>query len=654
MGRCRRADDVVMLMPGWADALAIRERITPSAWIEKNMVLSRSYATQGRVVLLPWQKQIPDFFVDYDDLVFVAPVQTGKSMMEEGILGYIIDQDPQNVMVAYEKKETVEDVFDERLRPLIVENPSLRRYWDGDIDNITKRRIKLQHMVIRVASGTNRSDIASHNSGVVIADEFAKWKPRGGSFDPYKLLGGRTHASRMLGRRVKKLFVSSPRTEDDPMYRLSHGQGVRFVRPHYQCPTCGGWQVLVDSQIKEVPNKNGDFDHNPDRIRQDGAAWYECEHCKGEITEAQRVEMSQVVVYAAVDQKTGKTIETIDKNGNLGAKVSASRCVVNWNRLVDVTWRFSDCLASYFEALSSSDGSTLADYQNEDMARWVKTHSVRFSDSWLQKKAKSSKYCQFGSGAYVPDGVKVLLCGIDTQDDGFYVVIRGFGQNLESWLVRAEFVKCDSDQGPYVNPAEVHSLLSGEINRYKYVKRDGTELSVFYGFIDRGGHRRDDVDYICAHSTYLQPYIGSTRKDAPLITVSKGGFHMGNTRLLSRTVEKWMQSEVWHLPKDIQPEYCRQVLEQHDEEVTDARGNTKKRWVTGDDTGRPDHYRDCENLIVAAVHSVGLHDMMFTEEGAVAVEKQSTNRPSGEKSRRQQTHATIGGVSVNDFMGGFN
>jgi phage terminase large subunit GpA-like protein len=657
MGK-RKRPQIELLKPMAWDIMTIHERVLPSDWIETCMVLSRSYATQGRVTLLPWQREIPNAFLEYDEITMIAPTQTGKSMLEEGLLGYCIDQAPENVMILYAKRETVEDVFDERLKPLITETPELRRYWDGDPDNLTKRRLKLTHMVARVGSASSRTDIASHNAGVVFGDEVAKWNPRGKEkYDPVKLLHGRTHGSRMMGKQVRYIYATSPRIEGDPSHKLAMRQGTRFCQPHIKCPHCGHWQVLIDSQIKEKPAKRGaQPDHNPERIRDTGAAWYECIKCRHEITEAERTEASEKVVWAAVDMKTLKPVEVIGEDGLVSRQVLSRRIVFNWNRLVDVTWTFAECLAAYFEALQSPDGNTLADYQNEDMARWVHTNAKRFSEGWLEKKAKSSHYKQFGADAYIPEQVSVLVIGVDTQDDGFYFVVRGFGPNLESWLIRAEFIKCDMDAGAFVNPGEVHSAVMSEIQRYPYQKKDGTKLPILAGLIDRGGHRSDDVDYICGHSPFLQPYIGSTRKDRELIRRSDKGFFLGNTEQLSRTVEKWMQSEIWHLPRDIQAEYCRQVLNQHEQEYTDTRGNTRRRWVTGDDTGQPDHFRDCENMIVGATVIMDLQGMLFSDVGqkvVAAAGKQPEPQPDNSPEQRAQperNNMNVGGASVNDWL----
>lgn len=629
--------------------MAINPKPSVCEWIEEHFRLGRSYAAQGTVRLYPWQREVAEAIRFYDSVMYLAPTQTGKSMLCEAIVGYKVDVEPTNMMCAYAKGETVRDVFDERLRPLIEETPQLRRYWDGDPENLTKRRIKLQHLVIRVASANARSDLASHSAGFVYGDEVAKW-PRTKGYNPMKLLAGRRHAVRMLGRRTSELLCTSPLDDQDYSYQYLHAPDTLVLQPHYPCPHCGTWQVLKDNQIKERPSRKGETDHDPGRIRRDNAAWYQCEVCNREITEAARAAMAPAVVWAAVDPKTWKTVENIESEtvdrrvvaGRVTGRRRTDHVVYNWSRLADVTWTFAECLATYFEALKSPDGHTLADYQNEDMARHVRTSASRFAEGFLAKRARASTYKQYGADAYVPDGVLIMLIGMDTQDNGFYWVVRGYGKNLESWLVRAGFIACPMDERlktdtetvhDFSNPAEVGQHVMAEINRYPYQRKDGKSLPIVFGLIDRGGHRADDVQAICqASGGMLMPYIGATRTDAQMVEFKsgKGGsWYYCNAEQLSRTVQSQMlQEATWHLPRDIQAEYCEQVLNQYEQEYTDTRGNTRKRWVGGDEHGRPDHFRDTENMLVASVHIRGLNEQLHTDTGQESVAAEGSQAPT--------------------------
>jgi len=539
---------------GYRENFRVREFQLPSDWINEHFRLSTAYAVQGAIKLFPWQVSVCDAIVYFDVVVCVGAVQTGKSMCAEAVVGYEIDTDTNNMMLIYSKKETVEDVFDERLKPLVKEVPAIRKHWNGEENNLTKKKLKLNHLIARIASAGLKTDIATHNAGFVYGSELAKWPKKG--FSQTKAVEGRKQASRMVGKTVKTLYETSPEHDQDPSYIEAHKPGTIFFKPHYQCPHCDHWQPLVDSQIKEVPNKKGVKDHNSERIREDNAAYYECINCKGKITEEERLQISDNVQWMDIKKKIPfDKIVKMDKH--------PKRAVLNWNRLVDTTWSFAECLAIFFDALNSPNADDLKTYRNEDMAEWVKLRAQKYGDSFI--RSKCLKYKQYGADAYVPDGVRVLLLGADTQDNGFYFVVRGFGASLESWLVRADFIHCDMKD--YKNPADVLDMFNGEVYRYPYMKRDTTVLPILFGLIDRGGHRSVDVDYIVSHSTNIGAFIGATSRNAALIEQKPSGHYHGHSERLSRIVHKNMESKIWHLPGDIQPEYCEQVLNHYDEKT---------------------------------------------------------------------------------------
>jgi phage terminase large subunit GpA-like protein len=584
--------------PHQADAFRIYDPPTVADWMESHFRLTTAYAIQGIVRLFPWQREPANAILKYDTVVFVAPVQTGKSLLAEGVLAYVIDTLRMNWIACYAKKETVMDVFDERLKPMVTEIPAIRRYWSGFEDDLTKRRIKLRHCIGRVASAGLRSDLATHGAGFVYGSELGKWPKK--DFDQIKMLTGRQQSARMLGKSIKSLYETSPVDETDKSYQMAHRQGVLFLRPYMACPHCGEWQVLEDKHIKEKPDRKGNLDHNAERIRLSGAAFYQCPHCDKEITESDRITMADRVVWAADDER-------ILPDGTIKGRNPSDTVVFNWNRLVDTTWPFAECLASYFEALGSPNPEDLKTYQNEDMARWVKITVKRFADTFI--RSKCLKYKQHGADAYIPDRASVLLVGLDTQDTGFWFVVRAYGPNLESWLVRNDFIACDMHDERFHNPAEVFATLQTEIYRYPYEKANGKSLPILFGFIDRGGHRSKDVDYIVGHSANLAVYLGSTDKRAPLVEQKKSDIYWGNTENLSRIVQKQMESSIWHLPSDIGRDYCDQVLNQYDEEIVDNRGNRRKKWTKVD----PDHCRDCENLLVAATLTLNLNEQLFDD-----------------------------------------
>lgn len=636
-------------LKGTRNSFTIRAMIEPVKWVEKNFILTRSYAAEGRIRLYNWQKFIINCFQRYPKVILIGPVQTGKSLLCECIIAFLIDVIRVNMMLIYEKKEKVMNVFDERLSEMIKKIPVLKQYWSGVDADLTKTRIKLNHLIIRVASAGVESDISTFAAGVVYGSEIAKWPKK--SYSQMRMIEGRQQSSRMVGKKTFTLLETSPREEGDMAYIECHKSGVRYVKPHFKCIHCSKWILINDRNIFEIPNRSNKKDHDPDRIRKEKAARFLCPKCKKEITENQRLKMSFHVIYAAVALADKyRTIETIDEDGNILDMIDSNTIVINWNRLVDNTWTFAECLASYFSALTSLDPRSLTTYLNEDMANWVKTEAERLDEQALLTKRR--KYFQFGNNASIPDDVIMLLIGIDTQDNGFYYVVKGIGYQMKQWVIRHDFIECGMKDDQFQNPAEVFRRLYDEVHRFSYKKSDGYELPIFFGLIDEGGHRKKDVDYIVNHWPAVCSYKGEGNAFRELIARNpKSGIYHGNTEQLSRLVHRQLESRTVFFPEDVGKSYLEQVVNQYEETVVDSKGNKKKLWVGKD----PDHYRDCENMLTGATIVLELRKKMFDFSSAEGLKKdmikdQKTGKQTSNDSLREQNTDRVVSNAVSSLM----
>ena len=86
----------------------------------------------------------------------------------------------------------------------------------------------------------------------------------------------------------------------------------------------------------------------------------------------------------------------------------------------------------------------------------------------------------------IPSQVKVLTCGIDTQDNRLEYEIVGWAEDDESWGIQKGFIIGN----PSVKRVweDLHKILTTE-----YEKEDGTKLTISMSFIDSGGHYTDKV-----------------------------------------------------------------------------------------------------------------------------------------------------------------
>lgn len=617
-------------------AFRIKDRLPVSVWAEKHFKLTKAYVNPGRFFVYPWQREPLDALNEYDLIYFLGPVQTGKSVMAEVCVGYSIDNYSLNGMLIYANEKTAAKVFKYRIRPSIEQIPALRKYWSGKDDDLTIKNIELQNCIWGIASAENKNDIASFPAGFICASEVSKYRSK--DFNQIAMMRGRQQAYLSRGL-YKRLLESSPYNTGDIFYNEIYKSGTLILDPFVPCPHCGHYQVLTDSQIFEVcPDGVETKDSARIRRKKDLAVRYECEKCTEEIKEGDRPGMMEKVVWAAPKIEEGKycqDAEEVTKNGNVLCDREGYEAVCfNWNRLVDSSYKFYECLARFFESRKSPE--TFRVYQNEDMARFYKIKTSRLDGDSLLTKCLG--YLQ---DSKVPRGVKVVVCGMDTQDSGFYYEIRGFGRNMESWLLRHGFIECSVNDELFKDRSEIFSLFQEELLSKPLTREDGASLNIKFGFIDRGGHRPADVDHLCNNIPWLHGYIGSTivNPKLPMIKKSeKESFYLGQTQLFSEQVAQYIETDIWHLPEDVEEDYLTQITAQYGVEEESKHGVVKIKWVCL----KNDHYRDCCNLSFASAKILNLDLHLFTEDGMMMIDNTNTVKVQGpveEIPKKKHRHA---------------
>ena len=601
------------LSEGEKKTYRIRRRPLPSVWAEENLTLAEgAYTFPGRLFLKEFQKTPLDLILQFSKVIFCGPVQSGKSLLADCAMFYGMAVLGLNGLIAYAENSTVKEVFKVRLRPMIEKNKCLRELWDGVEDNLTIENILLRTCFWRVGSAQDKNSLATFNAGMVIGSEVGKWRKM--SYDPVGMLYGRQE-SYPEGLR-KAVLESSPYDIGDYLHGEIYKSGTIILQPHVPCPLCGKYQVLADSQIKLRQNGSGEEpDHDPGRIRaeKEAGTMYECIHCKQEIRERDRIDMGKKVVWAApeiIEEDIFKQkAETINPGGSVSSDRSRFDSVCcHWNRLIDENFTFSECLARFFESLTSSEKRKT--YENETMARFSKKKNNRIEINYLE--GKKQEYRQGEPGSFVPDDVLVITAGIDSQDQEFYCAVQGWGPYLSSWILRHGKFYCPITESTNLNK---ETMLNGFIKEFfsrPFTKRNGTIVPVRLAFIDRGGHRPDDVDYIVSKIGFLHAYIGLTYSDPKKELVFKsetGNYYLGQSEQLSEYVGNLIETDSFFFPSDVGYDFLKQITNQFHLKKVDKYGGAKSIWIKGGN----DHYRSCLNMSYAAAKMLNLDTALFSE-----------------------------------------
>lgn len=559
-------------------------------------------------------------------VLLLGPTQTGKSLIGDAAIYYAMAVLGLEGMVIYCNEKTARKVFQRRIKPMIMKNVCFKKVWSGKDDDLSIENIQLLNCFWGIASAENRNDLASFPAGLVVWSEASKARAVG--YDIKGEIVGRQEGYPPQRRRI--LIETTPNETGDPMYREIYRRGTVILRPHVACPMCGEYQVLVDEQCKLRPVPGQEPDRDPARIRaeREAAVYYECLYCRAEIRESDRPKMFERVVWAAPaieerlsDKETFfQDAETVRKDGSIvGAEDTRRKMLVpcyNWNRLVSPEFTFWECLARFFESRRTQEKTKA--YLNNDMARFFHPTSERIAQTALEKKSLMSNYAGRGQDAWLPAGVLVLLCGIDTQDAGFWYLVQGYGARMESWVIRYGWIDCPITDEENQDYEKVHDkVLSGlyaEPYRMRFTKKETGEQRVLNvridrGFWDRGGHRAKAIDYCCSRIPGFWPYVGATKDDPKrdLVWDTGNGYYYGKTEVLSDMVGADMAMETWHLPLDAGVDLFQQLTKQYHYNVVNRAGESVRRWKHGGD----DHLRDCANMIRGAVSDLGLDEILF-------------------------------------------
>ena len=493
-------------------AYTISDRPNIVDWCQKNIRLTKGYTQPGAFVARPWQIEPLNWIHEWNNIYFLGPTQTGKSTMADMFIAYAMGVYRVNGMVAYSEGETVRTVFKIRIREMIERNPVLRDLWSGKDDDLTIDNIILEQCLWRVASAQNKNSLATFPAAVVVGSEVGKWERM--PFNPIDALKARQGSYYSMGL-AKTILETTPYEPEDYMYKEVFKSGTLLLRPHYPCLHCGKYQELTDAQIKLRIVDGQEPNHAPERIRQEGekACFYECAHCKQEITEMQRIPAWERVVWAApaIEQEDfSQQAEFIAPDGTIDRdKTKYDAICGQWTRLTDVNFKFSECLARFFE--SKNDPEKMKSYQNDTMARYYHKKSGQISVSYIESKKRN--YFQNRKDTPIPDDVVIITAGFDSQDQGFYGAFYGWGARMTCFLLRHHYVYAPITDSSYRDKQVMFDKFQKEMFSKPFFRDGGMEVDLKLGLIDRGGHRPDDVDFIVAHDHKIQAYIGLTKTD---------------------------------------------------------------------------------------------------------------------------------------------
>ncbi|MDR1978294.1 MAG: phage terminase large subunit family protein, partial [Synergistaceae bacterium] len=446
----------------WADQ---ERRIPPEASAEPG---------RWRTSRAEYQREIMDALSDHrvQRIVMMTSAQIGKTELLLNIVGYHIDQEPAPILKVDPTLEMGEAFSKDRLAPMIRDTPAL---W-GKIKDPRARDSgnTLLHKTfpgghITIAGANSPASLASRPIRVLLCDEVDRYPMSAGTEgDPVDLAIQRTQ--NFWNRRV--MLVSTPTimgiSRIEKAYEASTKE--KWCVP---CPSCGEFQPYEWDRIihKDVPEP-----------------LMKCAHCGASHGEIDWKAGQERGIWVAENKN-----ETQTRGFHLNAFASPW---VTWTSLVE----------QYREAYKNGE---------EALKVWWNTKlGLPWENQAGAIEAETLESHREEYAAEIPDGVLLLTCGVDTQDDRLEAEVVGWGVGKESWGI--EYRVFYGDPGR----KEVWSALDDFLLHF-WSYADGEEIGISCTCVDSAGHYTDDVYRFCKPRARRNVFAIVGRGDSGKPSVSK-------------------------------------------------------------------------------------------------------------------------------------
>lgn len=509
------------------------ENLTVSQWAEKHRRLSSETAAEPgrwRNTRTLYLREPMDAFNDpkVRRIVMVAASQVGKSEFINNCIGYIIDQDPGSILFCQPTTIDSKDYSKLRIAPIVRDCPTLSAKVAAPKSRDSGNTVLQKTYpggILTLCGSTEAHALASKPIRYVFGDERDRWaKSAGDEGDPWKL----AMARQTTFYNAKAVEVSTPTIKGASPIADSYNEGTM---EHWksQCPHCGEYHEITWEAIR-YEYEEQEVNHH--RVFKVTKVFYMCPGCA-----------------CVSDELTMKRQPAKWEADNPAAYANGVRSF--WLTAFVSQWKsWESIVLDYLQAQGDSRKMQVV-YNTVFGKLWENRGDLEDEDSLLARREEYP--------AELPDGVLVLTCGIDTQDDRLEYEVVGHGHFGETWGIEKGIVmgRPDADE----TWAALDSAVLDRVYRFK----DGLGLRISMSFQDEGGHFTQEVRQRCREriSKKLFCIKGLPGQDKPYtgppkqVKIVISGVHVGSCWQYQIGVDAGKQHIMDNLrAKEPGPRYC--------------------------------------------------------------------------------------------------
>ncbi len=386
------------------------------SWAEEHRVLPPDAPIPGK-----WRTDQTPYLVAparavmdrrYETVVLITGSQMGKTEFLFNVIGHQFTDRPKPLLYVGPTEKNVRSMSLDRVSKMIRSTPVLRERLLGGIhDKVVEKWIGGARLGFAWASSA--TELASHPAHTAIIDERDRMSNNiGDEGDPVTLVQGRL--KNYFGSTL--VVCSTPTIEHlSPIWDL-WAEGTKGVWS-WKCSACHGWFAPRSELLR--------FDEEAELAEIERTAAVECPHCGVLHFEDDKRGLEAAYVYhEGIGDDSKPTDPSLEPPEN-----STASFMVNGLCSLFPGGRIGRLARRLVAAKRSRDPTRVQGRYNVDFGELYRATGDR--PIWQEVEATKTEHPR----GFVPPGVQVLVLGADVQRDRIYWAIRGFGHQLESWLV---------------------------------------------------------------------------------------------------------------------------------------------------------------------------------------------------------------------------
>ena len=584
------------------EAFSLDTEQTVSDWADTHRVIAEGQSPEPgrwRTSRVPYLREIMDRLSINDPterVVVMKGTRLGFTEVGVNFYGYVMEHAPGPALICMPTRDMCKELVRDRLRPMIESAPELQ---ERELSGSTLMKILFRGGTFRMRGMNSGAGLRFVGARYLMCDEVDAYPGEvRGEGDPVALAEKRTEEY----ERRKLYYVSSPGLKGlsriESLFNRSDRR--RYFLP---CPYCGEWDWIRPKSIRWPPGK-------PERAR------LKCLHCEKLIPHREKLGMLQ----------RGRWQPTVEGDGQTAGYHISS---------LYSPWRSWGYYAQEFLAAKQDTAS----FQVFVNTVWAETWEVRAEKppriSAIEKRREHYK-------AEVPNGVGALVCSVDVQGDRLELIVKGYGEGQESWLIAREILLGDTK-------VDTGDSVWFELDRYlrrTFTHESGRKVGISCTVID-GNYESDVVYKFCATRKGRRVYVvrGGRDQGKPLVPKAStaNAYRVRVYTLCSDTGKNTVMRRLkisepgpgyMHFPKDVpwlDTEYFEQLVNSERRVPVKPSPGKPARWRWLEQRERNEAF-DLEYYALAALHIRGRHFVQSLPERAVALAKpldrKSAARPS--------------------------